>query len=143
MKSNYLMGAAAFALLAGAAQAQDLKYTPGEDARFNWDSFEALKAVDLKGQSLKIDGPWGGVDKELFETVVAYFEVATGADVEYSGGDGFEQRVMIDVEAGWPPGFAVIPQPGLAADLAKRGKLAPLPAETADWLRENYAAGQS
>ena len=49
--------------------------------------------------------------------MIAYFEAATGADVEYTGGDGFEQRVMIDVEAGSPPGIAVIPQPGLAAIL--------------------------
>jgi alpha-glucoside transport system substrate-binding protein len=143
MKTNFLMGAAALALLAGAAHAQDLKFAPGEDAKFHWDSFEALKSTDLKGQKLTIDGPWGGVDKELFESVVAYFEAATGADVEYTGGDGFEQRVMIDVEAGSPPGIAVIPQPGLAADLAKRGKLAPLPAETSEWVKENYAAGQS
>jgi alpha-glucoside transport system substrate-binding protein len=143
MKSTYLMGAAAISLLAGAAHAQDLKFAPGEDARFHWDSFEALKATDLKGQSLKIDGSWGGVDKELFESVIAYFEAATGADVEFTGGDGFEQRIMIDVEAGSPPGIAVIPQPGLAADLAKRGKLTALPSETTDWLKENYAAGQS
>ena len=49
MKSTYLMGAAAIALLAGAAHAQDLKFAPGEDAKFHWDSFEALKATDLKG----------------------------------------------------------------------------------------------
>jgi alpha-glucoside transport system substrate-binding protein len=109
MKTNYLMGAAAFALLAGAAQAQELKFAPGEDARFHWDSFEALKSTDLKGQKLTIDGSWGGIDKELFESVVAYFETATGADVEFTGGDGFEQRVMIDIEAGSPPGIAVIP----------------------------------
>ena len=143
MKFRFLTGAAVFALLAGAAQAQDLKFPPGEDARFHWDSYEALKSVDLKGQSLKIDGPWGGTDKELFESVIAYFKAATGADVEYTGGDGFEQRIMIDVEAGSPPNIAVIPQPGLAADLAKRGKLTALPAETTEWLKANYAAGQS
>ncbi|MDT8855687.1 ABC transporter substrate-binding protein [Paracoccaceae bacterium Fryx2] len=143
MKSRVYAGAAALALLSGGAVAQDLKFAPGEDARFNWDSFEALKATDLKGQSLRIDGPWGGVDKQLFETVIAYFEAATGADVEYTGGDGFEQRVMIDVEAGSPPGIAVIPQPGLAADLARRGKLAPLGADIGAWVAENYAAGQS
>ena len=86
MKFRFLTGAAVFALLAGAAQAQDLKFPPGEDARFHWDSYEALKSVDLKGQSLKIDGPWGGTDKELFESVIAYFKAATGADVEYTGG---------------------------------------------------------
>ncbi len=143
MKTIRVAGAAALALFAGMGQAQDLKFAPGEDARFNWDSFEALKAVDLSGQSLKIDGSWGGVDAEMFRSVIAYFNAATGANVEFTGGDGFEQRVMIDVEAGSPPGIAVIPQPGLAADLAKRGKLAPLPAATADWIRENYAAGQS
>ncbi len=142
MTSKFLASAAAIALLSGAAAAQDLKFAPGEDSRFNWDSYESFKQ-DLSGQSLKIDGPWGGVDKALFETVVAYFEAATGADVEYSGGDGFEQRVMIDVEAGSPPGIAVVPQPGLALELARRGKLSPLPAATADWLRENYAAGES
>ena len=143
MKSRLFAGAAALALLAGGALAQDLKFAPGEDARFNWADFDALKAVDLKGQSLKIDGPWGGVDKDLFNSVVAYFTAATGASVEYVGGDGFEQRVMIDVEAGSPPGIAVIPQPGLAADLAKRGKLTALSAETAAWVKDNYAAGQS
>jgi alpha-glucoside transport system substrate-binding protein len=50
MKSNMFMGVAAVALLAGAAQAQELKFAPGEDARFHWDSFEALKATDLKGR---------------------------------------------------------------------------------------------
>ena len=109
MKSKFFASAAVLALLSGAVQAQDLKFAPGEDARFSWDSYEALKSVDLKGQSLKIDGPWGGVDKELFNSVIAYFVAATGADVEYTGGDGFEQRVMIDVEAGSPPGIAVSP----------------------------------
>jgi alpha-glucoside transport system substrate-binding protein len=143
MMSKFFASAAVMALLTGAAEAQSLKFAPGEDARFHWDGFEALKSVDLKGQSLKIDGSWGGIDKELFESVIAYFEAATGADVEFTGGDGFEQRVMIDVEAGSPPGIAVIPQPGLAADLAKRGKLTALPDATVDWVTANYAAGQS
>ena len=46
-------------------------------------------------------------------------------------------------EAGSAPNVAVFPQPGLAADMASRGFLTPLAAGTADWVRENYAAGQS
>ncbi|KKL82378.1 hypothetical protein LCGC14_1985340, partial [marine sediment metagenome] len=34
-------------------------------------------------------------------------------------------------------------QPGLAADLASKGQLASLPEGTSDWMKENYAAGQS
>ncbi len=143
MKTRLFASAAALAILAGGVHAQDLKFAPGEDARFSWDSFEALKGTDLAGQTLRIDGPWGGVDKDLFNTVIAYFNAATGAKVEYTGGDGFEQRVMIDVEAGSPPGLAVVPQPGLARDLAARGKLTPVGEDVAAWVKENYAAGQS
>ena len=141
MRVDFAFGA--LVLLAGPVHAQDLKFAPGADERFHWDSYVALQSTDMSGQTLDIDGPWGGVDKKLFETVIAYFEAATGAEVAYSGGDGFEQRVMIDVEAGSPPGIAIIPQPGLASDLAARGKLVALPDTTADWVKENYAAGQS
>jgi len=57
--------------------------------------------------------------------------------------DSFEQQILIDAEAGSAPNIAVFPQPGLAADMAKRGFLTPLADGTGDWIRENYAAGQS
>ncbi|MCK8485042.1 ABC transporter substrate-binding protein [Aliiroseovarius sp. S2029] len=143
MKHVFYASAAALALSTGMAQAdQHLKFAPGEGA-FSWDSFEALKSMDLSGEEISILGPWLGPDKELIESVVHYFEEATGADVEYSGSDSFEQQIVIDAEAGSPPNIAIFPQPGLAADLASKGLLAPLPAETADWIRDNYAAGQS
>jgi len=144
MTKHLLLSAAVLALATSSAFAHQMKFAPGEDGRFHWDSFDNFKAShDLKGQKLVIDGPWGGVDKELFESVLATFEAATGASVEYNGGDGFEQRIMVNVEAGSPPDIAVVPQPGLAADLAKRGKLTPLGDATQKWLAENYAAGQS
>ncbi len=143
MKHVFYASAAMLALVAGTTQAQaQLKFAPGEGA-FSWDSYEALKAVDLSGESISILGPWLGPDKELIESVIAYFEDATGADVEYAGSDSFEQQIVIDAEAGSPPNIAIFPQPGLAADLASKGLLAPLPAETGDWIRDNYAAGQS
>jgi alpha-glucoside transport system substrate-binding protein len=143
IRTSLLAGAAALALGAGAAAAAELKFAPGEDARFHWDSFEALKATDLTGQTLTVFGPWLGPDKDLVESVIAYFEAATGAEVQYSGSDSFEQQIVIDTEAGSPPDIAVFPQPGLAADLARKGHLVPLDAATAEWVRENYAAGQS
>ncbi len=142
LKSLYL-GVAGVALLAGAAQAQDLKFAPGEDARFNWASYEALKSMDLKGQKLRLFGPWITEDQKLVESAIAYFEAATGAEVEYTGSDSFEQQIVIDAEAGSPPDIAIFPQPGLAADLARKGHLKPLADGTGDWLAENYAAGPS
>lgn len=143
MKKSFLMTVAAAALLAGAAHAQELKFAPGEDQKFNWASFEELKKTQLNGEQLTVFGPWLGPDQELVESVLAYFEAATGADVRYTGSDSFEQQVVVDLEAGSAPNISIFPQPGLAADMAKRGFLADLGSENADWLRENYAAGQS
>ncbi|WP_417686825.1 ABC transporter substrate-binding protein [Roseibium sp.] len=146
MKLRFLTRCAVAALAIGAAGATahaELLFKPGEDARFNWDSYEALKANDLSGKTVTLFGPWLGPDKELVENTLAYFEEATGIDVQYSGSDSFEQQIVIDTQAGSAPNVAIFPQPGLAADLAAKGFLAPLGAETADWVRDNYAAGQS
>lgn len=143
MTSSLFVGVAALALVAGAGFAQDLKFAPGEDARFNWASYEALKARDLTGQKITVLGPWLGPDQAMVESVIAYFEAATGAEVEYIGAEGFEQQIVIDAGAGSPPDVAIFPQPGLLRDLAARGQILPLGAELATWTRENYAAGQS
>ena len=145
MNRALLTGVATLALFAGAASAADLKFPVGEDSRFNWDSYSqfADSHGDLKGQTLAVFGPWLGPDKDLFESVIAYFEEATGADVQYSGSDSFEQQIVIDTQAGSPPNVAVFPQPGLAADLAAKGLLTKLPASAGEFLAENYAAGES
>ena len=139
-----LIGSAALALLAGAGHAQ-MVFEPGSDDRINWASLEEFKSGQsgLEGQEVTILGPWLGEDLDLFTSVIPYFEDATGAKVNYSGSDSFEQQIVIDSEAGSPPDIAVFPQPGLAADLAKKGHLRPLGDETAQWLRDNYAAGES
>jgi len=127
-----------------AVTAQDELVLPIGEGDLNWDSFEAFAdEYDLSGQTLTIIGPWLTVDEELFESVVAYFEEATGAEVDYAGSDSFEQQIVIDVQAGSPANIAVFPQPGLAADLAAQGFLTPLGEETDMWIRENYSAGDS
>ena len=145
MKKMFLMTVAAAALVAGSVGAQELKFKPGEDAKFSWSTYEEFKAAhgDLKGQTLKIFGPWRGDDQVLVESMLAYFEDATGIDVNYSSSENYEQQIVIDTQAGSPPDIAVLPQPGLLADLASKGFLVPLGAESADWMKTNYAAGDS
>lgn len=143
MKKMFLMTVAAAALVAGSVAAQELKFAPGEDAKFNWASFEELKKTQLNGEQITIFGPWLGPDQVLVESVLAYFAAATGADVRYTGSDSFEQQVVVDLEAGSAPNISIFPQPGLASDMAKRGFLTDLGAENASWLKDNYAAGQS
>ena len=143
MKARFLAGSAALALMAGAAVAQDLKFPVGEGA-FNWDSYKAYdEATNLDGQTLKIFGPWRGEDQVLVESMLAYFSAASGVKVEYSSSENYEQQIVIDTEAGSPPDIAILPQPGLIADLVKKGFVTPLGDETQNWLAENYAAGES
>ena len=126
----------------GSSAAASMPFAPGE-GDFNWESYEALKEMKLDGEQVTVFGPWLGPDQVVVESVLAYFAEATGADVKYTGSDSFEQQIMIDAEAGSAPNIAVFPQPGLAAGMAKRGFLTPLGDETATWLADNYAAGQS
>jgi len=130
-------------LVTGSVLSADLKYQPGTEPKFNWDSYDKLKSINLKGEKLSVSGPWLGPDKALIESVIAYFEAATGAVVDYAGSDTFEQQIIIDLEAGSPPNIAIFPQPGLAEDLASQGHLTALSSNTADWVRKNYAAGRS
>ena len=111
---------------------------------FSWDSFEAFSAAtDLSGQTVTITGPWTGNEKEKVDKVFALFTQATGASVNYSGSDSFEQDIVISARAGSAPNLAVFPQPGLAADMASQGLLTPLADGTADWVASNFAAGSS
>ena len=143
MKSKFFASAAALALLSGAASAQDLKFPVGEGP-FNWDSYKAYdEATNLDGQTIKMFGPWRGEDQVLVETMLAYFTAASGVKVEYSSSENYEQQIVIDTEAGSPPDVAILPQPGLIADLASKGFIAPLGDETKNWLNDNYAAGSS
>ncbi|MFS4582443.1 ABC transporter substrate-binding protein [Phaeobacter sp. C3_T13_0] len=143
MKRRLTAAAGVLALTAGLAHAEGALTFPVGEGEFNWDSFEALKATDLSGEQVTVFGPWLGPDQEVVEKVLAYFGEATGADVRYTGSDSFEQQIVVDAEAGSAPNVSVFPQPGLVADMARRGFITPLGSETADWVRSNYAAGES
>ncbi|MDJ0993813.1 MAG: ABC transporter substrate-binding protein [Dinoroseobacter sp.] len=144
MKNSLLAGAAALALTAPFAQAGGhLPFAEGEGA-FDWDSYKAYgDATDLAGQDLAIFGPWLAGEADAFSALVNYFNEATGANATYVGSDSLEQQIVIDAEAGSAPDLTVFPQPGLAATMANRGFLTPLPDGMGDWIGENYAAGQS
>ncbi|MEO0911717.1 MAG: ABC transporter substrate-binding protein [Pseudomonadota bacterium] len=144
MKLTCLSSAAALALGAGAALADGhLMVAPGE-GDYTWDGYDAFAAAnDFTGQRVTVFGPWLNPEDLKFNNMLAYFEEATGADVIYTGSDGFEQQIMIDAEAGSAPNMAIYPQPGLAADMAGRGFLTPLGNEMGEWVADNFAAGSS
>ncbi len=130
---------AAFAAT-GAAALEAPEKGSGE---YDWSSLDKFEDMDLSGQVVTVAGPWLAPENAIFNTIVGYFEDATGADVQYSGSDSFEQQIVIDLQAGSPPNLAIFPQPGLAADMASRGLLKPLPGDLRAKVLDDYAAGQS
>lgn len=144
MTARFYASAAALALFAGVAHADGhLPFAVGE-GDFTWDSYTAFAdKYDLSGQTVEITGAWTGNEKEKVDAVFDYFEAATGATVNYSGSDSFEQDIVISAQSGSAPNLAAFPQPGLAADMASRGFLSPMPEGTGAWVADNFAAGQS
>lgn len=143
MKKSLFLGVALAAFALSAPAHAELKFKPGEDARFHWANLDDLKKTDLKGETLTIFGPWRGEDEVLARSVFDYFTEATGVELKYSSSENYEQQIVIDTQAGSPPNIAILPQPGLIQDLASKGFLTPLGDETAAWVKENYGAGQS
>ncbi|MBT0570561.1 carbohydrate ABC transporter substrate-binding protein [Curvibacter sp. CHRR-16] len=101
------------------------------------------KGPNLKGETLTITCPWTGAEELNFKKVLGAFEKATGATVKHSCSQSSEQQIVIDIKAGSPSNISVFPQPGLAANMAAIGGLVPLGDKAKDWVKKNYAAGQS
>lgn len=139
MKKTLVVAMSA-AFAAGAAAEENPTRGSGD---FHWDSLNKFDDMDLSGQTVTVAGPWLAPENAIFNAIVSHFEAATGADVQYSGSDSFEQQIRIDLQAGSPPNLAIFPQPGLAADMASQDLLAPLSSELREDVLNNYAAGQS
>ena len=122
--------------------AAELKFAPGE-GEFSWQSLDAFKQYDFSGKKVTVFGPFLSPESDYLETVLDYFEQATGATVEYIGSHSFEEQIVLNVEAGNPPNIAAFPQPGLAADLAKQGYLSVLPDSIKQVIQQDFAAGES
>jgi alpha-glucoside transport system substrate-binding protein len=101
------------------------------------------KGPDLKGEVITITCPWTGAEEGMFKKVIATFEKATGAVVKHSCSQSSEQQIVIDIKAGSPSNISVFPQPGLAANMAAIGGLTPLGNKARDFVKANYAAGNS
>lgn len=140
--SSIVFASALLVALGGsAAFAQDLTFPVGEGA-FSWNSLEMFAAAnDFSGETLNVTGATTGDDAQRYRNLYAYFTYATGATVEYSGSESFEQDIVIASQAGGLPDVAMFPQPGLAKDLAANGTLVPV--ATPEAMIDSYAAGSS
>ncbi len=93
---------------------------------------------DLSGKTVNIFGAFVDVDAERFTASMVEFEKQTGIDVVYEGSGDFEVLVNVRTEGGDPPDIAAFPQPGLMADIARKGHILDL----RDWFGMDYLEQQ-
>lgn len=94
----------------------------------------------LQGQTVEVVGPWAGSEQEAFEEVLEAFEERTGATVRYSGaGDDLPTVLQTRVQGGDVPNVALVPQPGLIAQLVESDALVPLGPDVVEELDTNMA----
>jgi alpha-glucoside transport system substrate-binding protein len=84
---------------------------------------------------------WGGGEQEAFQKVLTAFTAKTGIKTKYESARDFLPVVRSRLAAGNPPMVAIIPRPGIVADLAKEGSLISLDdlGLDPDAINENYS----
>ena len=92
-------------------------------------------------KSVTILGQFSPEETARFEESLLPFEKETGIDVVYESADNFTSLLTLRISAFNAPDLAVLPQPGLMADLARADLLVPLTDDVIDTqaLRASYS----
>lgn len=95
---------------------------------------------NLKGKTVSI---YAGIvtpeDKPYIDSFKP-LEQCTGVKVNYQADKSFEQQVLVRAKAGNPPDLAIVPQPGLLAQLVATGKAVAAPQAVADNVDKFFSA---
>lgn len=114
------------------AETEDGENGEGGEATSDWG--------DFSGETLTVVAAWSGAEQANFEQVMAEFEDATGATVNYeSFGDNGPTFIQGRLEGGNPPNVAIVGQPALMQQLATNGDILPLADDTLATVNENYS----
>ncbi len=91
--------------------------------------------------SITILSLWGGSEQEAFQKVLDKFTADTGIETKYESARDFLPVIRTRLAADNPPDVAVIPRPGVVAELARDESLIPLEdmGLDPDTINENYS----
>jgi alpha-glucoside transport system substrate-binding protein len=84
---------------------------------------------------------WGGSEQEAFQKVLDKFTEDTGIETKYESARDFLPVIRTRLAADNPPDVAIIPRPGVVAELARDESLIPLEdmGLDPDTINENYS----
>ena len=102
---------------------------------------DEARGQPLRGHQLEVAAVWAGEEQVNFEKVLRRFEARTGADVRFtSTGRDIASALAARLQGGDPPDVAILPQPGLLAELARRRLLQPIESIAGTLVDANYAS---
>ena len=111
----------------------------GDDSKPADSSSSSAGGQELKGVTIEVAAKWTGVEQQNFQKVLSAFEKKTGAKVNYaSTGENTDAYLGPRLQAHQPPDVAILPQPGLVAQYAKKNELKPLSADVTSTIDANY-----
>ena len=82
------------------------------------------------GQTVSMFASILSPESDSLQTSWSKFEQCTGITIKYEGSNDFESQLPVRVQGGTQPDLAIIPQPGLLAQMVKSGKVVKPPAQT-------------
>jgi len=83
----------------------------------------ATRPAKTQADSISILSLWGGGEKAAFLKVTDAFTKKTGIKVSYETARDFVPVIRTRLAGGNPPDMAIVPRPGIVADLARQGVL--------------------
>ena len=93
------------------------------------------------GQTVEVAATWSGNEQANFQAVLSKFAADTGATVKYtSGGNDLAVLLNTRISGGAPPDVALIPQPGVVAQLAAKGAVKELTGDAATAIGKHYSS---
>ncbi len=97
--------------------------------------------ADLSGASVEVLAVWRDAEADAFDEVLEGFEQRTGATTTLTSTEGEAMAAVLGrrLDAGDPPDVALLPQPGLVAELGGRGALVPIGSLVGDEMEHDWA----
>ena len=87
---------------------------------------------DLSGKTVSVYAGITTPEDQPYIDSFKPFEDCTGAKVNYTADKSFEQQILVQAQAGNAPDLAIVPQPGLLAQLVATGAVVAAPQSVAD-----------
>jgi alpha-glucoside transport system substrate-binding protein len=98
----------------------------------------AADEENTDGEAIVVFGPYRGAEADrLVDSLEEYAENA-GVEIRYTGSTNFVTDLNLRVDGADAPDIALIPQPGLVAQLVDDDLIIPLNAATSEQLTDNY-----